>query len=355
MISTLGRLINDGGPVHPQALLERARLPGRSEGPLARCLEEFLVDRGLAFGLDQPARLAAGRRLRRVDATPEPLRPVVAMFSEHLVRSRERARRAGTLERSDSTIEQAIGNARDLARFLVAEQNKTDWATVQYEDIEAFLNAAPTNRRRRLADSRKFFRWARKNKLALVDPTGTIAAPPRAGFTGTTLTITEQRTLFKRWTNSSEPHPHEAAIGLLALLHAFSNTELRQLAVADIRLGPNTVTTEGRPHPVPLDPPTIAAVQRCLDHRSRLGTSNPHLLVTKITKTRKTTASSAYVTHVLNPAGVTIKQLRSTRLVDLVTSLDPIVISEALGMTAGGVLAYTADNIDPTRLKDPNT
>lgn len=355
MISKLGRLINDGGPVHPQALLERARLTGRSEGPLARCLEEFLVERRLAFGLDQRERLAAGRRQRRVDATPELLRPVVAMFCEHLVRSRERARRAGTLERSDSTIEQAIANTRDLARFLVTEQHKTDWATVQCADIEAFLNAAPANRRRRLVNSGNFFRWARKQKLVLVDPTRTIKVSPRSGFVGKTLTITEQRKLFKRWVSSSEPHPHEAMIGLLALLHAFSNTELRQLTVTDIRVGPNTITVEGRPHPVPLDPATLAAVQRCVDHRARLGTTNPHLIVTKITKTRNTAASGAYVTHVLDPAGVTIKQLRSTRLVDLVTSLDPIVISEALGMTAGGVLAYTADNVDQTRLDDTNT
>lgn len=158
MITALGRLLSDGQPVHPQALLERSRWPGRSAGVLARTLEDFFVANDLAFGLDQDARLAAGRRQRRIDGTPLPLRSSVALFADHLVRSRERARRAGTHLRSDSTLESALANIRDLARFLVNERAKTDWATVQTADIEAFLNAQPGNRRRRLTTARQFFR-----------------------------------------------------------------------------------------------------------------------------------------------------------------------------------------------------
>jgi hypothetical protein len=44
------------------------------------------------------------------------------------------------------------------------------------------------------------------------------------------------------------------------------------------------------------------------------------------------------MTHVLDPAGVTIKMLRSTRLVDLLHSLDPKLVAEALGMDANGLL-----------------
>ena len=126
MITALGRLLRDGQPSYPQALLERSRRPGRSAGTLARTLEDFLVAHELAFGLDQAARLAAGRRQRRVEGAPAPLRPAVALFCEHLVRSRERARRTGTHIRSDSTIEGALAHVRDLARFLVDEQAKTD-------------------------------------------------------------------------------------------------------------------------------------------------------------------------------------------------------------------------------------
>ena len=78
MVTAVGRLLRDGQPSQPQALLERARRPGRSAGSLARTLEEFFVTERLAFGLDQDARLALGRRQRRVNAVPAPLRPAVA-------------------------------------------------------------------------------------------------------------------------------------------------------------------------------------------------------------------------------------------------------------------------------------
>lgn len=355
MITGVGRLLGDGQPPHPQALLERSRRPGRSAGALARTLEDFFVAHDLAFGLDQSARLAAGRRQRRVDGAPEPLRPAVRLFCEHLVRSRERARRAGTHQQSDSTIDSALASIRDLARFLVAERAKTDWATVQPDDVEAFLNSQPRNRRRRLSDARRFFRWARRNKLVLTDPTSAITLTPRPGFTGRTLTIPEQRRLFRRWTSGlSDVHPHEALAGLLAMLHALTNAELRALRVDDIDLAARAMRVGGRPHRVPLDPASMTAIEASLAHRSRLGTHNPHLIVTKVTKPRTTPASSAYLTHVLDPAAVRTKTLRATRLVDLLISLDPKLVAEALGMNADGLLAYLADGVDPDRLTASN-
>jgi len=350
MVSAVGRLLADGEPAHPQSLLERARHQGRSAGPLARTIDEFFVGRHLAFGLDQDARLALGRRQRRVAATPEPLRPTVSLFADHLVRSRERARRAGTLPRSDSTIEAALGIVRDLARFLVTEQAKTQWSTVEVGDIEAFLRLQPANRPRRLGAVRQFFRWARKNKVVLVDPTRNLAVARHRGFTGQTLTIIEQRRLFRRWTAETGTHPHEALVGILALLHAASNAELRLLRVEDIDERRRTVRLGHRPHPVPLDPVTAAALQRSLAHRESLETMNPHVIVTRTTRTRTTPASAPYLTHVLDAAGVAPKRLRSTRLVDLVISLDPKIVAEALGMNAGGIVAYLADHVDPGRL-----
>ena len=353
MITALGRLLCDGKSRYPQAILERSRQPGRSAGTLARTLEDFFVHHKLAFGLDQAARLATGRRQRRVDGTPELLRPVVALFCEHLVRSQQRARRAGTHVRSDSTIESALAHVRDLAVFVVGERAKTDWALVQMVDVEAFLNAQPANRRRRLSAARQFFRWARHDKLVLVDPTVAITSAPRAGFAGATLTIAEQRRLFRRWTGDNV-HPHEAVVGMLAMLHALNVSELASLWVDDVDLVGRTIRVAGRPHPVPLDPASMAAVEACLVHRKALGTRNPHLIVTKVTKPRMTPASPAYLTHVLDPAGVRTKTLRSTRIVDLLISLDPKLVSEALGMNAGGLLAYVADTVDPDRLASSN-
>jgi hypothetical protein len=104
---------------------------------------------------------------------------------------------------------------------------------------------------------------------------------------------------------------------------------------------------------VPLDPVSVSALQRCLDQRALLATANPHLIVTTQTKTRTTPASTAYLSHVLDPAGIAPKRLRATRIVDLVVTLDPKVASEALGMKAEGLVDYLADHVDPGRLDEP--
>ncbi|WP_199808190.1 hypothetical protein [Streptomyces sp. NRRL F-2580] len=41
----------------------------------------------------------------------------------------------------------------------------------------------------------------------------------------------QQRTLYHRWNSSGETHPHEAFIGLAALLHAAITTQLRLLTL----------------------------------------------------------------------------------------------------------------------------
>lgn len=351
MVSAIGRLATDGQPAHPQALLERSRRPGRSAGALARTLEEFLVGEGLAFGLDQQSRLAHGRRQRRIGAVPISLRPAVAGFGDYLVRSQERARRAGTRPRADNTIEHNLSIVRDMSRFLSEQRSKQDWSIVDVGDIEAFLRQQVSNRRRRLQTARQFFAWARKNKIVLVDPTRDLPGQPRHRFTGQTLSKTEQRRLFQRWTTDTGVHPHEALVGLLALLHALSSLELRQLHVSDYNPSAHSLRVGRRPLIV-LDPFSVTAIDACLVQRSALNTRNPHLIVTNQTKTRATAASTAYLAHVLDPVGVAPKKLRTTRIADLVITLDPKVAGEALGMQAAGLVDYLADHVDPGRLND---
>ena len=52
-------------------------------------------------------------------------------------------------------------------------------------------------------------------------------------------------------------------------------------------------------------------------------------------------------------AGVRPRILRSTRLVDLVDTVDPKLVATAYGMTYEAVIAYLADHVDPTRLPNP--
>ncbi|MET8537006.1 integrase [Streptomyces sp. NPDC005065] len=356
MISTLGRLLDDEHPNHPQALLDRARRPGRSMGSLARALEGFFTQRGLALPTDQAQRLAAVRRRRRIDATPLPLRPQAQAFAESLLRARERALKAGTLPRTDSTIEAALAIVRDLARFLTATRNKQDWALTDVHDIEAFLATMPKARQRRLTVLRQYFRFVRSRKVVLVDPTRGVTAKGPSGFSGTTVAVDQQRQLFRRWTTGIDTHPHEALLGILALLHAASSSEVRLLHVNDLDPINHTIRLGKRPHPVPMDPASWSALQRCLAHRADQHTDNPHVIVTRITKTGRAPASTAYVSHILDPCGVSPRTLRSTRLADLVNTLDPKLVAAALGMDPEGVMIYLADHVDEQRLPQcPNT
>jgi site-specific recombinase XerD len=350
MITVLGRLLEDGRPGYPQAVLERARRPGRSMGSLARALEGFFTARGMALATDQDERLAAGRRRRRTDAVPGPLRPPAEAFAAFMLRARERARRAGTMPREDETIETALATVRDLARFMDRELGKRDWALADVSDIEAFLATLPKGRKRRLTVLRQFFRFARAQKIVLTDPTRGLSARKPAGFTGQTVLLERQRELFRRWTAGTDTHPHEALLGILALVHGTSSLEVRGLRADDIDHGARAVRLGKRPHPVPLDPASWDVLQRCLAHRDAQATDNPHVIVTRGTRARTCAASAAYVSHVLDPCGVPPRMLRSTRLADLVNTMDPKLVAAAFGMDAESVMIYLADHVDDIRL-----
>jgi integrase len=363
MITELGRLLTDGGPAHPQALMERSRRPGRSMGALARALQDFFVPRGAAVPLDHDDRLAAGRRQRRLDDVPDPLRPMVARFAEHSLAERERARRAGTRPRQPVTVETHLRIVGQLGVFLVEQRRVMDWTAVTSSDLEAFLAHQPRRRKSVLAAARRFFGWAKGQRLILVDPARGLSAREPRGFRGKTLTLTQQRALFRRWTREQpttdgparlpEPHPHEVVVGLLCLLHGASSAELRALTVDDVNTLARTVQFAGRPLPTPLDPTSWLALERCLAHRLALRTSNPHVLVTRGTRATRAAASGAYTAHVLDAVGVAPRTLRQTRLLHLAGSLDPKLVATAFGMRPEGVLAYLSDTVDPARLDLP--
>jgi hypothetical protein len=350
MITTLGRLLTDEHPNLPQALLERARRPGRSMGSLARALEDFFTTRGLALPTDQAEQLAAGRRQRRIDAVPRPLRPVVAAFDAFRMQAQQRARRAGTRPRSDHTLETALAIMRDLAVFLVSRRDKEDWALVDVHDIEAFLATLPKARKRRLIVLRQFFGFARAQRIVLVDPTKGLTARESNAFRGRTLTLAQQRELFRRWTTDERVHPHEALVGILALLHGASSQEVRKLTITEIDQQARAVRLGKRPHPVPLDPASWTVLRRCLAPRQAWPTQNPHVIVTKGTKAGRAPASTAYLSHVLDDCEFPPRVIRSTRLVDLVNTMDPKLVAAAFGMDPQAALIYLADHVDSVRM-----
>ena len=349
LVSQLGALLRTEPRAMPQTLLDRARIPGRSIGSLAKTLEDFFTARALALPTDQSQRLAAGRRARRVQAVPEPLRPAVAAFERAMLDERDRARRAGTRPRTDTTIDKRLAQIRDLSCHLVG-RGIEDWAQVDKAVIENYL-AEVSSAGGRLGGLRHFFRFARRSKLILIDPTAELRVRKPRGFHGRTLPRSRQRELFTRWCTSTEVAPNEALVGLMALIHGASQHELRHLQLADIDHQHRTVRLGRRPQPIPLDPATWAALTRCLEHR-RSGTHNPHVIVTKITRSGRTPASQPYLGHLLDPADTTISTLRASRLLALTNSHDPNLIATTYGMSAEGVLAYFADRVDPTLLAD---
>lgn len=309
---------------------------GRSPGDTARLLEAFLVHRGLLLASDERGRLAQGRRARRIERCPEPLRAAVERYAAWLLTGRERARRIGEQPLTDHTIEQRLAVLAALATRL-DRGGVRDWATCSRAHIDAFL--ATGDRGFRLAALRDFFRFARQQRVCLTDPTAGLAHRPARGFRGHTLARDEQARLLRRWAGG-DCHPHEALVGLLALLHGASVSELRPLTINDINTTARTVRLGRRAHQVPLDPLSFAALERCLEHRQQLGTENPHVIVTRGTRAHRTPASKPYLSHVLDPAGVSPRVLRQTRLAELTHRLDPRLVAAAFGMTPEGALHY---------------
>jgi site-specific recombinase XerC len=310
---------------------------GRSPGDTARLLEAFLVQRGIVLASDQRGRLAHGRRQRRIARCPEALRPAAEQYATWLLTGRQRARRIGEQPLADHTIEQRLAVLGVLATHL-HRAGANDWATCSRAHIDAFL-ATGGDRGFRLAALRDFFHFARQQRICLTDPTAGLTHRPARGFRGRTLPRAEQARLLRRWT-AGNGHPHEALVGLLSLLHGASVSELRPLTINDINTAARTVWLGRRPHHVPLDPLTFAAFERCLAHRAQLGTANPHLIVTRGTRAHRTPASQPYLSHVLDPAGVTPRVLRQTRLAELTHRLDPRLVAAAFGMTPEGALHY---------------
>lgn len=310
---------------------------GRSPGDTARLLEAFLVHQGLVLASDERGRLAQRRRQRRIERCPEPLRPAADRYAAWLLVGRERARRIGEQPLADHTIEQRLAVLAALANHL-DDDGVHDWATGSRAHIDAFL-ATGGDRGFRLAALRDFFHFARQQRICLTDPTVGLTHRPARGFRGRTLPRSDQARLLRRWA-SADCHPHEALVGLLALLHGAAVSELRPLTVNDINTTTRTVRFGRRSHQVPLDPLSFAALERCLEHRQQLGTENPHVIVTRGTRAHRTPASQPYLSHILDPAGVTPQVLRQTRLAELTHRLDPRLVAAAFGMTPEGALHY---------------
>ena len=344
-----GRMISADSSAGPRQIVASTT---RADGTLdaaGRALTAFFTSQGLIMPGDQASRRATARRQRYLDAVPAGLAGPVAAFNDSQLTEQDRARRAGRRPLSDVTLETRLRILRDLARHLAAGQI-TSWAEVSTANLEDFLASRPLSRHQDTYVLRRYFAWARQRKLTLLNPARPLRLGPQPGFTGTVLDADAQRALLRRWT-SPATHPHERLAGLLALLHAASSAEIRGLTVAGVDDRHRTLALAGRPFPTPADPATWAAVQASLAHRDRLATLNPHVIVTKATRTGDAAADGSYLTRRLTPAGTTPSACRQTRIAQLVNDLDPKLTAAALGMRDSGLVRYLAGNVARDRLQ----
>ncbi|WP_230990445.1 hypothetical protein [Rhodococcus oxybenzonivorans] len=77
------------------------------------------------------------------------------------------------------------------------------------------------------------------------------------------------------------------------------------------------------------------------------------MLITMQTKATRAAASDSYVKQTLREVGIQPRILRSTRLVDLVGTVDAKLVAAAYGMTNEAVIAYLSDHVDFARLPNP--
>ena len=54
----------------------------------------------------------------------------------------------------------------------------------------------------------------------------------------------------------------------------------------------------------------------------------------------------------LDACGFSPRMVRSTRLIDLVNTMDPKFVAAAFGMTPEATMIYLADSVDPGRMPD---
>ncbi len=90
----------------------------------------------------------------------------------------------------------------------------------------------------------RFARFARTRLLVLIDPTRGVERKQFKGFRGRTLSIDQQRLMFRRWTTDPTVTPAKGSSECTIDSQGFA-----------IRL-------EDRPHPVPLDPTSWAVLTR---------------------------------------------------------------------------------------------
>jgi site-specific recombinase XerD len=327
------------GVCTPDELL--AALSGEPGGrSTAAILGDFFTRHGVPA--DGPDTTVASWRQGRLDRLPARLQPAGQQFVNYLVDQQRRTVLYGGASLSDKTIAYRINVLLQLADHLDS-RGVDDWAAVTAEDLEAFLTI---NTAQRIPALRAFFAFTRRRKITLINPAAHLRRSQRKGYAGPLIDHTRQRQLLQRW-QEEDTDPRERVVGLLCLIHAASNEDVRMLSLddIDIDLDQATVRLRNRRRPVPLDPLTVNAIRACLQQRPTTAEDNRFLLVTHHSRQHNRPCSIGFPVRALTKVGLTPQVLRQTRLSDLAQRADPRMMAEAIGITKEAAAHYIIGNV----------
>jgi site-specific recombinase XerC len=349
MFREIVAVIDDGNSPLARAVLERSRHRTTKRSGSA-VLEQFLVATGKLFVVDPQVERAPARRQARITATPLLWQPMMKDYLAAMLAHRERAAKRGTRQASNRCIEQRLTVLRNLALFCV--ERCGGWFSVSASDIDGFVSVVPQTRTSQIDDLRAFYRWARKQRRVLFDPTGHLVVQRRFKHQPVVLDNTAAKVLFQRWTADVNVHPHEAFIGLITMLHGASLSELQPLTIGSVDTIRMSVQLGRRPGPTILDPYTWAATERVIRlHEDEVGAVNPYLLATKLMRAKPKPPSKSILGNRITGAelGIDARTLRSMHLARFVEQFDPMLVSAAHAITPKGALYYQNDGINPVR------
>ncbi|GAA0296869.1 hypothetical protein GCM10010302_39410 [Streptomyces polychromogenes] len=154
-------------------------------------------------------------------------------------------------------------------------------------------------------------------------------------LSGSTLTLDEQRVLYRRWSAGEGVLPHEALIGLAALLHAATPTEFRHLTLMDIATASRTIRFPGRSINLALDDATWRALEPASPIAAPCTPTTRTYLSPGLPESPSTQPAQP-PSETLAPVGYLPRILRSTRLLTRTDELDIKQLIVALGMSYGG-------------------
>lgn len=314
-----------------------------------RVLAAFFETQGLVLPQNNSFERTAAALQRYLDVVAVPLRQVVVQYNDAQQRDQERRKHTGNKPLSSITILTRIRILRDLSLFLCQTRLLTGWEEVSSSDIEHFLALHPAALHQQTYVLRRFFAWAKSNRLIVINPTQQLQLGPMPAMTSAIMDLPAQRVLFDRWTSNSTP-AEERVTGLLSLLHAASNIEIRSIKHADINHAPGTIRFVGRSLSVQLDPWSWEAVLACQKECADTNNPNPHLITSRVTRCRDTPVSSSYLSRLMSRAGTTPARCRQTRISQLVNDLDPTLAATVLGMHDSGLIRYLTHIVDQDRL-----